>query len=159
MSTTPIAYPVNGKPLLIFSMLILLFSVLLPGCQKKDFNEYRSYYRAVHHNDTALLAIETHKDRFYGNYQIYYGSRAVKDSGNIEGIISGDTLRGKYRYRSFGGGIKEVPIIFLKHNGKLILGSGIAASYMNFVFYKPEYPIVFDNSKFVFDQVKQDDIK
>jgi len=159
MSNTQIAYPVNGKRLLIFSMLMLLFSVLLSSCRKKDFNEYRSYYRAVHHNDTALLAIETHKDRFYGQYQIYYGSRAVKDSGNIEGVISGDTLRGKYRYRSFGGGINVVPVIFLKRNGKLILGSGIAASYMNFVYYKPEFPIVFDSTKFVFDPVEQDVIK
>ncbi|WP_300491596.1 hypothetical protein [Flavobacterium sp.] len=159
MNNPQISYPVNSKQLLILSMLILTFSVLLSGCQKKDFNEYRSYYRAVHHNDTALLAIETHKDRFYGQYQIYYGSRAVKDSGNIEGIISGDTLRGKYRYRSFGGGINVVPVIFLKRNGKLILGSGIAASYMNFVYYKPEFPIVFDSTKFVFDPVEQDAIK
>lgn len=159
MNNPQISYPVNSKQLLILSMLILTFSVLLSGCQKKDFNEYRSYYRAVHHNDTALLAIETHKDRFYGQYQIYYGSRAVKDSGNIEGVISGDTLRGKYRYRSFGGGINVVPVIFLKRNGKLILGSGIAASYMNFVYYKPEFPIVFDSTKFVFDPVEQDAIK
>ncbi|MEO4005365.1 hypothetical protein [Flavobacterium sp. CAU 1735] len=159
MSNTPLSYPVNNKRLFSLSLIILLFSVLFSGCQKKDFNEYRSYYRAVHHNDTALLAIETHKDRFYGQYQIYYGSRAVKDSGNIEGVISGDTLRGKYRYRSFGGGINVVPVIFLKRNGKLILGSGIAASYMNFVYYKPEFPIVFDSTKFVFDPVEQDAIK
>lgn len=145
---------INNKLIFIFAIIALFFF----GCQKKDFNEYRSYYRAVHHNDTALLAIETHQDRFYGQYQIYYGSRAVKDSGNIEGVISGDTLRGKYRYRSFGGGINVVPVIFLKHHGKLILGSGIAASYMNFVYYKPEFPIVFDSSKFVFDPVEQEDI-
>jgi len=159
MNNTLLSYPVNCKRLFSLSIIILIFSALLSGCQKKDFNEYRSYYRAVHNTDTALLAIETHKDRFYGHYQIYYGSRAVKDSGNIEGIISGDTLRGKYRYRSFGGGINVVPVIFLKHNGKLILGSGIAASYMNFVYYKPEFPIVFDSSKFVFERVGQDDIK
>ncbi len=159
MINIQITYPANSKRQLIYGMILLTFSISLFSCQKKDFNEYRSYYRAIHNTDTALLAIETHKDRFYGNYQIYYGSRAVKDSGNIEGTISGDTLRGKYRYRSFGGGINIVPIIFLKRNGKLILGSGIAASYMNFVYYKPEFPIEFDNSKFVFDPVGQDDIQ
>lgn len=151
--------PYKNRLLSTFGITLVLFSVLFSGCQKKDFSKYRSYYRAVSQNDTALLAIETHQDRFYGQYQIYYGSRAVKDSGRIEGIISGDTLRGKYRYRSFGGGINEVPVIFLKRNGKLILGTGIAASYMNFVYYKPEFPIVFENAKFVFDQVEQTEVQ
>ncbi|UUC44711.1 hypothetical protein [Flavobacterium cerinum] len=150
----------NKKRFIATSTLLILFlGMLFSGCKKKDFNEYRSFYRAVHQNDTALLSIETHEDRFYGHYQIYYGSRAVKDSGSIEGVINGDTLRAKYRYRSFGGGINVVPVIFLKRNDKLILGSGIAASYMNFVYYKPEFPIDFDNSKFIFDPVKESEIK
>lgn len=141
------------------TIMILLFFTFIYGCKKQEFKEYRTFYRAVNGRDTAILSIGTHNKRFFGQYQIYYGSRAIKDSGNVDGTISGDTLRGKYKYRTYGGDINIVPIIFLKHDKKLVLGSGVAASFMHLVYYMPEYPIEFHNSKFVFNTVDKSEIK
>lgn len=137
----------------IYKIVSFLFIILIASCQKKEIKEYRTFYRAVNGNDTAILSIGTNKKRFFGNYEIYYGSKAIKDSGNVDGLISGDTLRGKFKYRTYGGGVNIVPIIFLKQDDKIILGSGVAASFMNLVYFMPEYPIEFDNSQFVFKKV------
>ena len=140
----------NRKTSIVSQGILMLFILALTyGCKKNDIKNYRTFYYAVHESDTAILSIGTHKDRFFGQYEIYYGNRSVKDSGNVEGTISGDTLRGKFRYRAFGGTINVKPIIFLKQQEKLILGSGVTAIFMNIPYYMPG-TIEFENSKFTF---------
>ncbi|WP_223255480.1 hypothetical protein [Flavobacterium sp. LM4] len=128
------------------SILVALLGVT--SCN--DVKQNQTFYTAVKGRDTAFLRIETYEKRFYGSYEVYYGSRTMKDSGAVEGLISGDTLRGKFRYISYGGSKTISPIIFLRKKNKLIQGQGVVASYMGISYFMPEYPIEFSNKGFVF---------
>ncbi|AOW11210.1 hypothetical protein EM308_01735 [Flavobacterium gilvum] len=131
---------------------------LIMSCKKREPQEYRTFYRAINGKDTALLIIGTNKERFFGNYQIYHGSRAIKDSGVVDGEISGDTLRGKFKYRTYGGGVTTIPVIFLKHNDKLITGKGVPITLFGLIHFSPEYPIDFKNPEFVFSKINKNDL-
>lgn len=130
-------------------LVIILFCII--SCN--DAIERKAFYRAVKGKDTAFLNIATYEKRFYGSYEVYYGSSAMKDSGAVEGLISGDTLRGKFRYISYGGSKTISPIIFLRSKGKLFQGQGVVTSYMGIAYFMPEYPIEFNSKGFVFDML------
>ena len=137
-----------------FIMVSVLFAFLM-SCNskeaKKDYNHV--VYRAVNNKDTAILAINKNNKRFYGRYEISY-YRVGKDSGDVRGDIKGDTLRGDFHYISNGGSWKRIPIALLKKQNKLFLGSGIIGTYMNLPCFIPGTPIEYNNSKFVFEEVK-----
>ncbi len=137
-----------------FIMVSVLFAFLM-SCNskeaKKDYNHV--VYRAVNNKDTAILAINKSNKRFYGRYEISY-YRVGKDSGDVRGDIKGDTLRGDFHYISNGGSWKRIPIALLKKQNKLFLGSGIIGTYMNLPCFIPGTPIEYNNSKFVFEEVK-----
>ena len=137
-----------------FIMVSVLFAFLM-SCNskeaKKDYNHV--VYRAVNNKDTAILAINKSNKRFYGRYEISY-YRVGKDSGDVRGDIKGDTLRGDFHYISNGGSWKRIPIALLKKQNKLFLGSGIIGTYMNLPCFIPGIPIDYNNSKFVFEEVK-----
>lgn len=147
----------NGKLIGLGITAIFIFSSII-SCKKKDPEEYRTFYRAVNAKDTAILAIGTNKNRFFGHYQIYHGNRAIKDSGVVEGEIFGDTLRGKFKYRTYGGGVTTIPIIFLNRNDKLITGNGVPVTLFGLVHFSPKYPIDFKNPKFVFSKINKNDL-
>lgn len=128
-------------------VVTILFCII--SCN--NTKEKKDFYTAVKGKDTAFLNIATYEKRFYGSYEVYYGSSAMKDSGAVEGLISGDTLRGKFRYISYGGSKTIKPVIFLRSKDKLIQGEGVVTSYMGIAYFMPEYPIEFNTKGFVFD--------
>lgn len=149
---------VDKGRLISLGFTAMFFISLIMSCKKKAPEGSRTFYRAINDKDTAILAIETNKDRFFGNYQIYHESRAIKDSGVVDGEISGDTLRGKFKYRTYGGGVTIIPVIFLKLNDKLITGTGVPVTLFGLVHFSPEYPIDFKNPKFVFHKINKNDL-
>lgn len=149
---------VDKSRLIGLGITAVFFISLIVSCKKKTPDENRTFYRAINGKDTAILAIETNKERFFGNYQIYHESRAIKDSGVVDGEISGDTLRGKFKYRTYGGGVTIIPVIFLKRNDQLITGNGVAATLFGLVHFSPKHPIDFKNPKFVFSKINKDDL-
>ncbi|OYX84897.1 MAG: hypothetical protein B7Y83_06640 [Flavobacteriales bacterium 32-34-25] len=85
---------------------------------------------------------------------IYGGSR--KDSGEIRGIISGDTLKGSFYYSSYGGGtLKRYPVAMLKRENKWLLGKGVISIYMGIPSYLKTEPIDYSDPKFIFEEVKK----
>lgn len=134
-----------------------IISVLFYTTSCNDAKEKKAFYTAVKGKDTAFLKIATYENRFYGSYEVYYGSRAMKDSGAVEGLISGDTLRGKFRYISYGGSKTISPVIFLRNKDKLIQGQGVVTSYMGIAYFMREYPIEFNSKGFVFDIVSENE--
>ncbi|SCY75702.1 hypothetical protein SAMN02927916_3221 [Flavobacterium anhuiense] len=136
----------------IYGAVIAVILFFIFSCN--DVKQHPVLYTAVKGKDTAFLEITAYKNRFYGTYEVYYGSRSMKDSGAVEGEISGDTLRGKFRYISYGGSKTINPIIFLRNGQKLIQGHGVVASYMGISYFMPDNPIEFNDS-FVFDPVSQ----
>lgn len=133
------------------TLCCLFLTLLLFSCKKKSPNDNTVYYRAVHGKDTAFLSLVFYKERFYGKYELLYGMRG-KDSGVVRGQVYGDTLKGEYKYISYGGGKSISPIILLKSEGKLKLGKGIKATYMGIPFYVKDVPIDY-NTGFIFEEV------
>lgn len=133
------------------TLLLILISFSLYCCQQREGNG-KTYYRAVNGKDTALLSIRVYEDRFYGEYEMIYG-KSGKDSGSVRGQMVGDTLKGEYKYISFGGVKSISPIQFLRKGNRLQLGKGIKATYMGIPFYIKEVPMNYETG-FVFEELK-----
>lgn len=137
----------------IISLITLLLVMVISSCNSK--NEVKNepvFYTAIDKSDTAHLSISSTELHFKGNYEIWYGSRKIKDSGDVSGEIYGDTLIGTYNYMTYGGAWKRIPIAFLKRDKKLLLGTGEYGGYMGFVYFNPDVPLDFSNSKFIFEK-------
>lgn len=134
----------------------VVFAAILFSCADGNNKEKQFYYRAVNNKDTALLNfIKLEDNRFYGQYEIRYGE-SRKDSGEVRGIISGDTIKGSFYYQPYGGGVlKRYPIALLKRKNKLLLGKGVISVYMGIPSYLKGEPIDYSNPEFVFEEVKK----
>ncbi|TDW51464.1 hypothetical protein EV144_101139 [Flavobacterium sp. 270] len=142
-----------------FLLPILLIFVLVVSCNsnnsKEDKKVYKPvFYRAVNGKDTAILALNINDKRFYGRYEILY-HRIGKDSGDVRGDLRGDTLRGDYHYISNGGSWKRIPLALLKKDNNLYLGKGVIGTIFNLPCFVPEVPIEYNNSDFIFEEVKE----
>ena len=125
------------------------------GCSNvaKDNDETKSLYQAIHKSDTASLRIVLKAKEFYGQFEINY-DRLYKDSGDVNGIVKGDTLKGTYHYQQYGNSTwYRIPIALLKKDNKLIMGSGSMEIFMNMTFFKKTVPIDYQHPKFIFEQV------
>ncbi|WP_026703991.1 hypothetical protein [Flavobacterium soli] len=131
---------------------VLLLTSLLFGCKKKNFKDDHISYRAINGRDTALLDIVVDENHFYGQFEMIYGKNG-KDSGAIRGQIYGDTLKGLYEYRSYGGSNSRRPIVFLNRDGKYRLGKGLPTTFVGIPFFVKDVPIDYEIG-FVFEEVK-----
>lgn len=112
------------------------------------------YYQAVSldKRQTALLKLEISKDFFHGDYQIIYQDK-TKDDGKITGNVNGDTLMGNYRFLSRENARSIIPIVFLKADKNLRLGTGEAGTYMGFKVYS-RGSISFNDSLLLFQPIE-----
>lgn len=146
---------VSKNRVLLVNVLIVLCTIIF-SCEKNNEKGIQFSYRAVNDKDTALLRYSKLEDnRFFGQYEIMYGG-SRKDSGEIRGIISGDTLKGSFYYSSYGGGVlKRYPVAMLKREDKWLLGKGIISIYMGIPFFLKTEPIDYSHPEFVFEEIKQ----
>lgn len=134
----------------------LFLAVLLYGCSQTGpvNKETTVLYRAIDKTDTADLKINYSGNAFYGQLEINYNG-AYKDSGDVNGIVKGDTLKGTYYFEHYGIELKQrIPISLLKKNTKLIMGIGEMEILMNMTFFKKTVPIDYKNTKFTFEKIK-----
>lgn len=135
------------KRLVIAAMVLFLI-----GCTS-DKDKKQEYYKAVSKENTALLSLKIDNDEFYGNYKIRYADDII-DSGNVRGIVIGDTLRGRFSYSSYGGNKEVKPFLLLKRGDTLKLGSGAIYKYMKIPYYTPE-SIEFKSLDFQFVPIEE----
>lgn len=135
---------------LFFVVAVIL---LLLSCNKRENTSIRKFYKASQGDETAFLSLVFTKNTFYGEYEIRYGLLG-KDSGAVRGNRIGDTLRGDFCYRSYGGDIKRVPFVLLERNGKLKQGTGLISTYMTIPFYM-KGTLEFKESNFLFEQIEK----
>ena len=140
------------KPLLPFLGIIFILS----SCHNSetDLEETKTMYQAINNADTATFNIKLTDKEFYGQYEVNYHG-AYKDSGDVTGIIKGDTLRGTYRFQHYG--IEKwhtTPIALLKKDDQLIMGEGSLEIYMNIPYFKKHIPINYKNPRFVFEKMR-----
>lgn len=137
------------------TLILCLSTVFIYACQNNsvDKNDTKTLYRAINKNDTATFKIKLTDKEFYGQLEINYHN-AYKDSGNVTGIVKGDTLKGTYRFRHYGIETwHTIPIALLKKAEKLIMGQGDMEIYMNMRYFKKNAPINYQNPKFVFEKM------
>ncbi|WP_051627472.1 hypothetical protein [Flavobacterium seoulense] len=135
---------------------LFVFCMLIFGCEKAEEKGTRFSYRAVKDKDTALLNfIRLEDNRFFGQYEIIYGG-SRKDSGEVRGIISGDTIKGSFYYHPYGGGVlKRYPVALLKRENKLLLGKGVISIYMGIPSFLKTEPIDYSKPEFIFEEIKK----
>lgn len=141
----------------IVSLVFFVFFSLFLSCDNTIKNGKKYSYWASNGRDTALLDLVTLEDnRFFGQYEIRYGGGVRKDSGEVRGFISGDTIKGSYYYQPYGGGVfKRYPIALLKRKNRLLLGKGVISVYMGIPSFLKTEPIDYSKPEFVFEEVKK----
>ncbi|WP_140485971.1 hypothetical protein [Flavobacterium sp. GSA192] len=134
----------------------ILFAVIVFSCADANKEGKQFHYRSINDKDTAFLNfIKLEDNRFFGQYEIRYGG-VSKDSGEIRGIISGDTIKGSFYYQPYGGGVlKRYPIALLKRKNKLLLGKGVISVYMGIPSFLKGDTIDYSNPEFVFEEIKK----
>lgn len=131
----------------IYFLLLLIFSSCGPEYETK-------YYKAVSldKRQTALLKLEISNDFFHGDYQIVYDDKS-KDDGKVTGNVKGDTLIGNFRFLSRENARLVAPVVFLKTDKNLKLGTGEAGTYMGFKVYS-RGSVSFNDSLLLFQPIE-----
>ncbi|QNK62900.1 hypothetical protein H7F33_20580 [Pedobacter sp. PAMC26386] len=142
------------KAKLFFLFKMAAVSVLVCGCSSEsddiEKKRVRLSYVAVKGADTAVLKLVVTGSQFKGQYEVNYHS-SFKDSGDVKGVIKGDTLLGDYNFQHYGmEKWDRVPITFLKRDGKLILGAGTVETYFSKSYFKAGTQVDYSDPKFVF---------
>jgi hypothetical protein len=136
----------------LLPVLLLAAGACAENTQKAEGQKV--LYRSVSKDDTASLNILLTDKTFEGQYEINYHG-LYKDSGDVNGILKGDTLKGTYHYQHYGTEeFYRIPIALLKRKDKLVMGVGDMEIYMNMTFFKKTVPIDYENPKFIFEKVK-----
>ena len=133
--------------------VVMLISCFLYSCKSEDVKP-RQFYKATNKEGIALLSLTLEDNRFYGQYKIQY-STAVIDSGEVRGVIVGDTLQGRFKYISYGGSQVLKPFLLLKRGDTLKLGSGSAYTYLEIPYFLPQ-SIRFKDSDFQFLPISEE---
>jgi hypothetical protein len=134
----------------------VVFAAVVFSCADANKQGKQFSYRAINDKATALLRFTQLEDNsFFGQYEIQYG-QSQKDSGEVRGIISGDTIKGSFYYHPYGGGVlKRYPIALLKRKNKLLLGKGMISVYMGIPSFLKGDPIDYSHPEFVFEEIKE----
>lgn len=143
-----------------FWIKMLFFTTLLfvlQSCIKKENEAITKYYKASKGDSIGYLTLVLTKHHFKGEYEIRYG-RLGKDSGAVRGKRIGDTLKGDFCYRSYGGGIIRKPFVLLTDKENLKLGSGVIATYLTIPFYV-KGTLEFNDSDFLFSRIEKEKLR
>ncbi len=118
-----------------------------------DTLTHQQCYKAVYEKDSADLTVETLasgkvKGKLVVNYQIN-----PKNTGVIDGAFKGDTLYVDYSFKTGKDTVSVYtnPLVFLKKDGKLIMGVGQIETSLGRSYFVKGKPINFERGKFVFE--------
>ena len=112
----------------------------------------KSCYLAVDGKDTAMMTLKTFSKTIEGNL-VFNFYKKDKNDGTIKGTFRGDTLFVDY---GFQAGSKESwyksPLVFLRKDGKLIMGIGKMQTTLGKTYFRKDVPIDFSMSRFTFEK-------
>jgi hypothetical protein len=95
------------------------------------------------HGDTATAILHKSKQLFSGTLEIYYQG-TYKDSGDVKGVVKGDTLIGEFHFLHYKLEWKRKPVAFLMKKDKMIMGQGLTKLTVGIPHFHPEVPIDFN---------------
>jgi hypothetical protein len=140
----------------VFKLTFLALIITTYGCEsrsKADKSDIKTLYSAVNKTDTARFNIKLTDKEFYGQLEINYRG-LYKDSGDVTGIVKGDTLKGTFRFQHYGiENWHTIPIALLKKDNKLIMGEGAMEIYMGIYYFKKNMTIDYQAPKFIFQKL------
>lgn len=135
-----------------------LMLLILCGCSRpnevKVVESNSASYIAVAGPDTAWLDLTIKGATFKGRCAINYNNRFV-DSGEVRGLIRGDSLLGDFHYLHYGLEWKRVAFALLRKADILAMGEGGQGEYFNIPYFKPD-ELRFDSVRFVFQKIEMD---
>lgn len=134
-------------------LLIIAVLVLLTGCNS-DASKQQKFFTATDSKRSSLLVLSIKNNQFYGQYKVQY-AESIIDSGEVRGVVIGDTLKGRFTYISYGGAQEVKPFLLLKRGDTLKLGSGSAYTYLKIPYYLQE-SIQFKENDFQFLPIDED---
>jgi len=138
----------------LFTCLLLL--LLIYGCSRpnevKVLESSSASYIAVDGPDTATLELSIKGSTFKGRCAINFAGRYI-DSGEVRGLVRGDSLLGDFHYLHYGLEWKRVAFALLKDGDRLAMGEGRQGEYFNIPYFKPE-ELRFDSVRFVFQKIE-----
>ncbi len=73
-------------------LLTVIMFCFLVSCNPDASQQ--QFYHATTGKNNAILALNIDKNQFYGTYKVRYPDDII-DSGEVRGIVIGDTLRGR----------------------------------------------------------------
>ncbi len=130
----------------IMQCLFLSISILFIGCGRKSHKPTQlTYikYVAFHKGDSAIAIINKSKEMFSGSLRIGNGGDNV-DSGQVKGVVKGDTLIGEFHYLHYQLEWKRKPVVFLMKKDSLVMGEGLIKLTVGIPHFDPTVPIKFD---------------
>ncbi|WP_313804584.1 hypothetical protein [Flavobacterium sp.] len=127
-------------------IVVFLILVFFSSCETEE--SAWKFYQASAKENSALLQVQSKAGQFYGHCKIQY-AEGVVDSGEVRGIVAGDTLRGIFNYVSYGGTRAVKPFLLLKSGDTLKQASGTTYTYLEIPYYFPK-SIQFKKSNFQF---------
>lgn len=128
-------------------IVCLLYSCSRPN-EVKTTTSHSASYLAVNGMDTARLELTVKGTTFKGKCAIGFGDKFT-DSGEVKGLVRGDTLLGDFHYLHYGLEWKRVAFALLRKDQELYMGEGDQGEYFNIPYFKPDGPR-FDSVRFVF---------
>jgi len=131
--------------------LLLLFCCCSRPNEVKVPESSSASYIAIDGSDTARLDLRIKGTTFKGRCAISYGDRYV-DSGEVKGLVRGDSLLGDFHYHHYGLEWKRIAFALLKDGDQLAMGEGGQGEYFNIPYFKPE-ELRFDSVRFVFRKI------
>ena len=135
------------RPLLL---ILLLYSCSRPN-EVKTIESHSATYVAIDGNDTAKLELTTKGTTFKGKCAINVAGRYT-DSGEVKGLVRGDTLLGDFHYLHYGLEWKRVAFALLRKGQELHMGEGDQGEYFNIPYFKADGPR-FDTVRLIFKPI------
>lgn len=132
--------------------LFLIVPLFIFSCGNDEGRKQKpmSSYVAVKKRDTGRISLNIAPSTFKGVLQINY-DQTYTDSGDVQGIVKGDTLIGDYSYKHYKLKLwKRKPIALLRKGDTLVMGEGIIKNTFGRIYFDQTVPIEYPDSGFVF---------
>ena len=128
---------------------IFISTTLLVACGGKTKSPTQlTYVKYISHyeGDSAVVVINKSKKIFSGSLQISHGGDNI-DSGQVKGVVKGDTLIGEFHFMHYKLEWKRKPVAFLMKKDTLVMGEGLMKLTVGIPHFDPSVPIDFKGNK------------
>lgn len=137
---------------------LLALAIFLMACSGKSKKPTQlTYVKYVSHydGDSAVAIINKSKQMFSGFLSISNGGDNI-DSGQVKGIVKGDTMIGEFHFKHYQLEWKRKPVAFLIKEDTLVMGEGLMKLTVGIPHFDPSVPIDFkDKKRLVFVKSEQ----